>query len=140
MKMIPSRIDHVRTLFKWLQMVLSHVYVLSYVCLIAFWCIQSISWNFKMLTWGDGFRLKIRSLGSGWWKWCWWHHDVDDLKLVTICGCWCRNFDICEIFRILVPFRIVGDKKLVTIFGCWCQNFDLGDIFWILLSGAYITR
>ena len=51
MKIIPSQIDHVRTLFfKWLQMVLSHVYVLSYVCLIAFWCIQSISWNFEILT------------------------------------------------------------------------------------------
>ena len=36
-------------------------------------------------------------------QWCWWHRYVGDLKLVTICGCWWLNFDVGDIFWMLVP-------------------------------------
>ena len=28
------------------------------------------------------------------WQWCWWHRDVNHLKLVSIYGCWWQNFDV----------------------------------------------
>ena len=37
------------------------------------------------------------------WQWCWWHRYVGDLKLVTIWGCWWLNFDVGDIFWMLVP-------------------------------------
>ena len=29
--------------------------------------------------------------------------DVGDLRLVTIVGCWCQNFDVVDIFGVMVP-------------------------------------
>ena len=34
---------------------------------------------------------------------CWWQVNVGDFMLVTIFGCWWQNFDIGDIFWMLVP-------------------------------------
>ena len=38
-----------------------------------------------------------------WLHWYWWQVDVGDLKTVTICGFWWPNFDVGDIFWMLVP-------------------------------------
>jgi len=42
-----------------------------------------IHFHFKLIRW---FQEDFKHLL--WWRWCWWHRYVGDLKKVTICGCW----------------------------------------------------
>ena len=47
-----------------------------------------------------------------WLQWSWWQVDFVDFMLVTIFGCWWQNFDIGDIFWMLM----LKDR------GCWGQN------------------
>ena len=53
--------------------------------------------------------LSLNDIFIGYENWimrlhrCWWQMDVGDFKLVTIFGCWWQNFDIGDIFWVLVP-------------------------------------
>ena len=58
------------------------------------------------------FWWNRKLFGLIWWHWCWWHRDVGDLELVTILGFWWKNFDLSEIFWMLVPDAYVKDS--------WC--------------------
>ena len=42
---------------------------------------------------------------------CKWQVDVGDFMLVIIFGCWWHNFDMADIFWMLVPDANVGDKN-----------------------------
>ena len=46
---------------------------------------------------------KRTNKGDKRWQWCWWHRYVGDLKLGTISRCWWLNFDVGDIFWMLVP-------------------------------------
>ena len=63
--------------------------------------ISDFIWN---IIYGNKARRIIQR-----WKWCWWHFDVGNLKLITISGCWWLNFNVGDILcKNIVD---VGDQK-----------------------------